>query len=108
MAVMGAESTPIAAARAIMRNVDRIVPIRGVASRCARAKLARRRARPNLRNVLVPENNTLRQIAPVGCDEAAAITRGENELERSRGQTKMSDIPIWEYSDLRVQPVTYN
>lgn len=101
MAVMGAESTPIAAARAIMRIVDRIVPIRGVASRCARAKEARRRARPNLRDVLVPENNTLRQIAPVGCDEAAAITRGENELERSRGQTKMSDIPIWEYSDLR-------
>lgn len=48
MAAMGAESTPIVAARATIRNMDRIAWMKRVASRCARATVARWRARPLL------------------------------------------------------------
>ena len=93
MAVMGADSTPIAAARAIMRNVDRIVSIAGRVEVCAR-ETGSMDARGPTSGELVPENNTLRQIAPVGmchdrCDHESADSSGE-------GSAPMSDIPIWE------------
>lgn len=57
MAAMGAESTPIVAARATIRNMDRIAWMKRVASRCARATVARTRARPlHSQNVLVSQS----------------------------------------------------
>ena len=49
MAAMGAESTPIVAARATIRNMDRIAWMKGAPSKCTRATVARSRARPLLR-----------------------------------------------------------
>lgn len=87
MAAMGAESTPIVAARATIRNMDRIAWMKGAPSKCTRATVARSRARPLLRmwcSFLVQQPVQLALVPPREPAFAVGVDLRESRPNSSR------------------------